>query len=198
MGRVAVANRSMVGWSRMYLNEISEAEEDGREAAEMAEKVGQNRAEMLGRQLVAFMCFEQGALDTAQVEAEKATGLARRLGASNFIVQGLCHLSRIHSAKTEYDAARSKIDEAISIARKVGMTFFGPFVLGVRARLTDDNSIRTALLAEAEAILEKGFCVTVCFLPLACFNRRFDGFPIEPEVIVAYTALLENRLGFCQ
>jgi tetratricopeptide (TPR) repeat protein len=159
LGRVAVANRSMVGWSRMYLNEISEAAEDGREAAEMAEKVGQNRAEMLGRQLIAFMCIEQGALDAAQVEAEKATALARRLGASNFIVQGLCHLARIHSAQSEYDAARSHIDEAISIAREVGMTFFGPFVLGVRARLTDDNSLRSSLLEEAETILEKG-CVS--------------------------------------
>jgi tetratricopeptide (TPR) repeat protein len=159
LGRIAVANRSMVGWSRMYLNEISQARKDGHEAAETAEKVGQNRAEMLGRQLVAFMCIEQGALDAAQVETEKATVLARRLGASNFIVQGLCHSARIHFARSEYDAARSNLDEAISIAREVGMTFFGPFVLGVRARLTDDNSLRATLLAEAEAILERG-CVS--------------------------------------
>jgi class 3 adenylate cyclase/tetratricopeptide (TPR) repeat protein len=159
LGRVAVANRSMVGWSRMYLNEISEAEEDGREAAEMAEKVGQNRAEMLGRQLVAFMSIEQGELDAARVEAEKSTALARRLDANNFIAQGFCLLARIDNANSEYDAARSNIDEAISIAREAGMTFLGPFVLGIRARLTDDNSTRTALLAEAEAILEKG-CVS--------------------------------------
>ena len=41
LGRIEVANRHMIGWSRMYLNEIKDACEDGLAAAEMAGKVGQ-------------------------------------------------------------------------------------------------------------------------------------------------------------
>ena len=47
-GRIEVANRSMVGFSRVYLNEPRQAREDGDAAARVAAMVGQPRAELLG------------------------------------------------------------------------------------------------------------------------------------------------------
>ena len=47
-GRIEVANRSMVGFSRVYLNEPRQAREDGDAAARAAAMVGQPRAELLG------------------------------------------------------------------------------------------------------------------------------------------------------
>lgn len=159
LGRVEVANRHMVGWSRMYLNEIAEACEDGRAAAKMASKVGQNRAEMLGRLLAGFMYAEQDQLARARDEVERGVTLARRLGASNFVAEGLCILSRVCAADGCINEARKHIREAVHNVREAGLTFFGPFVLGNAARLTEDPSERSSLLAEAGKILEKG-CVS--------------------------------------
>lgn len=159
LGRIEVSNRHMVGWSRMYLNEIAEAGEDGRATAEMAQKVGQNRAEMLGRLLASYMHAEQCELDAGREQAERATALARRLGANHFVAQGLCHLAKAHMAEGSIDAARECIDEALGILREVGMTFFGPLALGTAARLMGESSERASVLAEAEAILDKG-CVS--------------------------------------
>jgi tetratricopeptide (TPR) repeat protein len=159
LGRIEVANRHMVGWSRMYLNEIDEACEDGQAAAEMAKRVGQNRAEMLARQLTGFMHIEQGQLDLGREETERATALARRLGANNFVAEGLCYLAKVLMAEGRLDDARQHIEEALHIIREVGTTFFGPLILGNAARLTKDPSQRVSLLTEAETILENG-CVS--------------------------------------
>ena len=59
-GRIEVANRSMVGFSRIYLNEAPQAKEDGDAAARAAALVGQPRAELLGETMGAFACYELG------------------------------------------------------------------------------------------------------------------------------------------
>jgi class 3 adenylate cyclase/tetratricopeptide (TPR) repeat protein len=159
LGRIEVANRHMVGWSRLYLNEITEACEDGLAAASMAEKVGQNRAEMLGRLLAGCAYIEQDDLGSARNQIEKGIALARRLSAGNFIAQGLCWLSKVLAAEGNLDEERNHIGEAVNILRDVGMTFFGPLVLANAARLTEDHEQQSLLLAEAEDILKMG-CVS--------------------------------------
>jgi hypothetical protein len=143
----------------MYLNEIREACADGLAAAEMAERVGQNRAEMLGRLVAGFMHAEQRQLDAGREEVEKAIALARRLGASHFIVEGLCIGAMIHMAAERSDEASRVVGEALGILRDAGMTFFGPLALGLAARLTTEARARASLLSEAEAILDRG-CVS--------------------------------------
>ena len=159
LGRVEVANRSMVGWTRMYLNEISEACEDGLAAAEKAQRVGQSRAEMLGRMVAGYMHIEQGRLNAGREEVEKALSLARRLGASHFVAEALCFGAMIERAEGRLDAAKRNADEALRILRQVGMTFFGPLALGMAARLSNISSEQAAFLGEAEAILKEG-CVS--------------------------------------
>ncbi len=103
--------------------------------------------------------IERCNLQAAREEADRGTGLARRLGASHFTAQGLCWLAKISAAEQRLDEAREHIDEAISILRDVGMGFFGPLVLGNAARFADDTAQRAKLLGEAEAVLQKG-CVS--------------------------------------
>lgn len=159
LGRVAVANRSMVGWTRMYLNEVVEACADGLAAAEMAEKVGQNRAEMLGRLVAGFMFIEQGQLDSARAQVDLGLGLARRLGARHFIAEALCFRTMIFMAEGRPAEATATVGEAIGILRGAGMTFFGPTALGLAARLAEDEGERRSHLSEAEDILSSG-CVS--------------------------------------
>jgi class 3 adenylate cyclase/tetratricopeptide (TPR) repeat protein len=159
LGRIEVANRHMVGWSRMYLNEVAAAGEDAHAAAEMAVRVGQNRAEMIARLLISLVNVECCDLEVAREEGEKGIALARRLGASHFVAQGLCWLAKIAVAERRREEARQYIDEAIGIVRDVGLGFFGPLALGTAARLAEDAALRASLLKEAEAALEKG-CVS--------------------------------------
>ena len=83
-GRIEVANRSMVGFSRIYLNEVPQAKEDGDAAARAAALVGQPRAELLGETMGAFACYEQGDFDLIQGYLGRTMRLARQLGARRF------------------------------------------------------------------------------------------------------------------
>src|SRR5205823_10944297 len=62
-GRIEVANRSMVGASRIYLNDSQQARDDGAATVRAAALVGQPRAEMLGETIGVFACYELGAYD---------------------------------------------------------------------------------------------------------------------------------------
>ena len=53
-----MANRSMVGFSRLYLNQLHSALEDGFETVEAATKVGNQRAQMMGEIMAVFVLYE--------------------------------------------------------------------------------------------------------------------------------------------
>lgn len=155
LGRIEVANRHMVGWSRLFLNETNEAGEDARAAIEMATRVGQSRAEMIARGLLCLVHIERGETEAANNEAARYLAITKRLGAAQFSAQAHCWLARIHAAQMRFDEARTCIGEAASIVRRAGTGFFGPLVLGVAARLAPDANRRQALLSEANAALER-------------------------------------------
>jgi len=157
-GRIEVANRSMVGWTRNHLMEIFEAREDGLAAIEMAREVSHQRAELIGLQLLGLVELETGNFEAALNYTERGTKLARTLGADNFVAHSSMLRASPLIALGEISEARDIIDEAEGLLRKVGMTFIGPAVLGVKAALSEDPNQRKNLLAEAESILESG-CV---------------------------------------
>jgi tetratricopeptide (TPR) repeat protein len=157
-GRIEVANRHMIGWSRIYLMEFGEAIEDGLAAAAMAAKVSHHRAEQLGYILAGRVEIELGRSDDAREHLERALAIARRIGAGNFEAQSLCLLGQLCAAQDRMDEARQNVEQAMTVVRKVGMTFIGPTVLAVHASLSDDRASRSAALKEAETILDSG-CV---------------------------------------
>ena len=77
-GRIEVANRSMVGFSRAYLNELLQAREDGDAAARVAAMVGQPRAELLGETMGVLSSLRAGGLrgDAGVFDAFVAPGPA--------------------------------------------------------------------------------------------------------------------------
>jgi tetratricopeptide (TPR) repeat protein len=158
-GRIEVANRHMVGWTRIYQMEFREAWNDGLETAVMAGKVSHHRAEMLGLSLAGYVEIEMGKLDDARRHLDQALALARRLGAANFEAQTLRFLGRLAAVEGNKSDARKFLDQAIGVVRTVGMTFIGPTVLAQRAAVSDDPVERRSALAEAESILDAG-CVS--------------------------------------
>jgi tetratricopeptide (TPR) repeat protein len=156
LGRIEVANRSMVGFSRMYLNEPCEALEDGLEAVQATARVGHQRAEMLAETLCVQVHLETGALDRAEEHLGRMFGLARRLGARRFEAQGFEFEGRMLLARgLRADAARA-LRRSLTMSREVGAQFIGPRTASALALAVADPAERRSWLAEGEALLARG------------------------------------------
>ncbi len=155
---IETSNLHMVGWSRLYLNELEEAEADGLATTEKAVGIRHYRAQLLGRSLTAFVRMEKGDFDWARGQADIALEISRRLGAGSFEAEALALLSRINLLKGRVAEACAQAEQALAISRRVGMRFFGPFILGTMALMADSRERRREIFAEAESILHRG-CV---------------------------------------
>ncbi|MBV9983048.1 adenylate/guanylate cyclase domain-containing protein [Bradyrhizobium sp.] len=155
-GRIEVANRSMVGFSRMYLNEIRQAREDGDAAARVAALVGQPRAELLGEIAGAFACYELAEYEAAKAYLARVMRIARQLGARRFEAQGLEMEARLLLHAGRRAEAESLLREALAICRDAGMQFCGPKVISALSRAVESPGERATLLAEGEAMLGRG------------------------------------------
>jgi len=155
-GRIEVANRSMVGFSRLYLNEGREAREDGAAAALAAAIVGQPRAEMLGETMGVFACYELGDYDAMSARLERESQLIRQLGALRFEAQNLEMRARLALDAGRREEALSAARQALGICREAGMQFCGPKVIGVLTRAVGDRAERLRLVAEGENLLGRG------------------------------------------
>lgn len=157
-GRIEVANRHMVGWTRCHLMEHAEALEDAKEAIRMATTVSHQRAKLLGLILAGMIESEFGHFVEAASYLEPALDLARTLGAGNFEAQTLRLSGLVRAGQGRLAEARNLAELAVDVVRKVGMTFIGPAVLAAKASLTGDPEESKNALLEAESILASG-CV---------------------------------------
>lgn len=155
-GRIEVANRSMVGFSRIYLNEARQARVDGDEAARAAALVGQPRAELLGEMMGAFACCELGEHDAMKAYLERSMRLARQLKARRFEAQAMEMQARILLEEDRREDAALLLRDALSICRDAGAQFCGPKVASALSRAVEDPAERDALLNEGREMLLRG------------------------------------------
>jgi len=155
-GRIEVANRSMVGFSRVYLNEARQAREDGEAAARAASLVGQPRAELLGETMGVFASYELGDFVSLETHLDRTMQLARQLGARRFEAQALEMKARVVLDQGDRAKAAATLREALAICKEAGTQFCGPKVASAFARAVDDAAQRAALLAEGQEMLERG------------------------------------------
>ena len=155
-GRIEVANRAIVGFSRIYLNEVRQAKEDGDAAARAAALVGQPRAELTGESLRAHACYEHGDFDLVQGYLDRMMRLARQLGARRFEAGALELQARVLLDTGRRAEAAEMLREALAISRETGIRFEGPKIISALSRAEDDPVERAALLAEGKEILRRG------------------------------------------
>jgi tetratricopeptide (TPR) repeat protein len=155
-GRIEVANRSMVGFSRIYLNEPRQARDDGAATVRAAALVGQPRAEMLGETIGVFACVELGAYDEMKIHLEREMRLIRQLGARRFEAQNLEMQARALIDAGPSAEAIAPLRDALAICREVGMQFTGPRVYSALSRAVESKAERDCLLAEGEELLRRG------------------------------------------
>jgi class 3 adenylate cyclase/tetratricopeptide (TPR) repeat protein len=155
-GRIEVANRSMVGFSRLYLNEARQAQEDGDAAARAAALVGQPRAELLGETMGMFACCELGDYESMTAYIERTIRIARQLGAKRFEAQGLEFQGRLLLANGRRAEAVEILSAALAMCREAGLRFCGPMVLSALAWAVEDGAERMQLLDEGQELLRNG------------------------------------------
>ncbi len=155
-GRIEVANRSMVGFSRLYLNEARAGREDGAAAVRAAAMVGQPRAELLGATMGILACFELGEFAAMEAHLVRATRLVRQLGARRFEAQSLAMRGRVLLHTGRRAEALAPLREALAICGDIGMQFAGPLTLATLCRAVTDHGERVQLLAQGEEVLRRG------------------------------------------
>ncbi|WP_321934682.1 adenylate/guanylate cyclase domain-containing protein [Paraburkholderia sp. J8-2] len=155
-GRIEVANRSMQGFSRIYLNDPRQAREDAVAAVGAAELVGQPRAQLLGETLGVFSCYELGDMQAMQVHLDLERRVIRQLGARRFEAQNVEMQGRVWLADGRRSEALEALREAIAISREVGTQFSAPKALSALAGAVDEHDERLRLLAEGEDLLRRG------------------------------------------
>jgi len=159
LGQIEVANRHMVGWSRIFLMEYPEALQDAVACIELARKVGHQRAEMIGSDLAGLVELESGRFSESRAYLERGLLLAQNLNAGSFVAQARMLLARLAMAEDEIGEAREHAGYALDVIRKTGVIFIGPSVLAVCAVLAETAEKRSAYFQEAVDILDAG-CVS--------------------------------------
>jgi class 3 adenylate cyclase/tetratricopeptide (TPR) repeat protein len=154
-GRIEVANRAMVGFSRLFLNEARQAREDGDAAARATALVGQPRAKLIAEFAGAYACHELGEYGAMKDYLERAMRLARQLGARRFEALALQMQARILLHTGHHAEAAEILREALAICKEAGMQFTGT-VISALSRAVADPAERVALLTEGEEMLTRG------------------------------------------
>ena len=152
LGAIEIANWSMVGCARRYTNQLREAWDDSLAAIDAAKRAGNQRAEIIALQN-AWLLRDMARLEEARPYFEQALALARSLGAHMFEPINLTELAFIASLQGDAGMASSLIEQAWSISQENRPAFIGPWVLGVRARITDNPEIREDSFREGERLL---------------------------------------------
>jgi class 3 adenylate cyclase/tetratricopeptide (TPR) repeat protein len=156
LGRIEVANLSMLGFTREYVNELREALKNGLDTIELALKVDHRRAELLGRMMVLQILTEMIDVDAAKEHLKEAWVLVGRLGARRFEPALLTYEAKLLRACGRRVEAMKLCERAMIICREIGVEFTGPRVLGELALDTDDPERRRQALHESECILRMG------------------------------------------
>ena len=154
-GRIEVANLSMVGHCLFYLNRFEEALRSSREAMTLARRVGHQRAEIIAANAVRMLSFMLDT-DAAKANVERILELARQIGAQRFEAEGMIAHAAILALAGRKSEALAITLRGLDAARKTGIRFLGPDLLGQLAILTEDDALRCRSLAEGEELLRAG------------------------------------------
>ena len=153
LGKTEVANLPMAAFTLLFAGEPAKALSAAQEAIKLGENTGQLRAQVIAHH-AAYLC-RQGrlGLEAASMHATKAIALSQQLQAPRFEAESLAFRADLHRLAGCLSEARTVIDEALEIARRSGMAFFGPSLLAIAALISTDPTEQRALLAEAEALV---------------------------------------------
>jgi hypothetical protein len=146
----------MAAFTRWFAGETMEALKEAREAIAAARRVGHKRAEMVAHH-AAYFCLETLAqFDLAADHVMQSLLLAQQLHAPRFEAEALAFCANLNRLRGNLAYAGSAIEQGLAMARKTGMSYIGPFMLGIAALIADVRTLKYELLSEADHLLAAG------------------------------------------
>ncbi|HEY7641306.1 MAG TPA: BTAD domain-containing putative transcriptional regulator [Steroidobacteraceae bacterium] len=155
---VLLSNLPMMAVTHMYCGDAAASRESCREGLELARRVGDLRGELLVHLTLASGLLIQAQLDDSRRHARQVLQLAKQLGARRFEAESLGILAATLIAEDPAQALQLSKD-ALAIGRETGMSYCGPMLLSMVARLTSSPAERASALAEGGELLAAG-CVS--------------------------------------
>jgi class 3 adenylate cyclase/tetratricopeptide (TPR) repeat protein len=153
LGRIEVSNQPMYGHTMLLELELRDSLAAGQEAVALAVTVGQKRAEMIAHHVCIGAHLELGYYEEARPHIERARMIVRELEAWRFEPENFAFLAEVEVECGRPDLALPLVEEALLLARKTAMGYWGPALLAYNAWLADDEAKRGAFLMEAETLL---------------------------------------------
>ena len=193
-GRIELANLPMLALTGIFRLELRATLAESRTAIAAAAQAGQPRAEGIALDAAAIVLLEFLELDEAERHMVRALALARQLGSRRFEAEGLHFIGETRYTAGRIVEARELARQSLAINRIVGMSYQGPFSLGLLAATTDDAEERRSGLAEGEALLEAGSLAhnhlwfRRCAIDIAIANGDWDEAERHADALAAFTA----------
>jgi tetratricopeptide (TPR) repeat protein len=161
-GSIEVAYLTMQLDTHFFRGDLPKVFPDCHKAIEMATRVGNRRAEFFNHWSQIFYSLELhcGADAAAKQSLAAARNIVEQLGLRRcepFVIMTTCKLAIFEQQPIDVDA---ELRRAYAICQETGMTFAGPWVLGMLASLTKDPENRECALREGQRVLSEQICVS--------------------------------------
>jgi tetratricopeptide (TPR) repeat protein len=155
---VLLSNLPMLAITNTYCGDVAASRENCREGLDLARRVGDLRGELLVHLTMATGLLMQAHLDDCRSHARQAMKLAQQLGARRFEAECMGMVAQTMVAVDPAQALQLTKD-GLHLGRETGMSYCGPMLLSMIARLTPSGPERASALAEGEQLLAAG-CVS--------------------------------------
>lgn len=169
-GAVEMSYLSMRADTHVYHLDFARAAADLNRAIELAASVGNGRAEFFALWGLSYHELDIGFAPVDRVAARQSRerAIVEQLGLRRCEPLLEMTAAMIAAARGEGASATASLREAFDISVETGVTFVGPWVLGLLAATTADDELRLWALNEGARILDSETCVGHNYL---CFYR---------------------------
>lgn len=156
LGRIEVANLSMLAFTQCLSGDVHGALEIGRAAVAAARRVGNRRGEIIAYHGLILVFLELDDLEESRRSLQSAHATAIELKARRFEAESVGLMAQLARISGDRATATAKAREALAMARETGIEYVGPMILGELAASTDDEVERRSARDEAIALLARG------------------------------------------
>jgi tetratricopeptide (TPR) repeat protein len=161
-GSIEVAYLIMQFDTHFFRGNLPQVFADCEKAIEMATRVGNRRAEFFNHWNHIFYSLELhcGADAAAKRSLAAARNLVEQLGLRRcepFVIMASCKVNAVERQPCDVEA---ELRRAYAICQETGVTFAGPWVLGMLASLTKNPEARDWALREGQRVLSEQVCVS--------------------------------------
>jgi class 3 adenylate cyclase/tetratricopeptide (TPR) repeat protein len=200
-GRIEVANAPML--ASLSADAKTVLLEIGR-AIDAAAKARQPRAELTGHLIAMSWLLCSGRPTAIKSHFDRAQEIILQIGSRRLSAMNVTIMAEAHRQLGDRERAVAMHEEALAIAREIGMSYVGGIILAFRALATHDTlDMRRASLREGERVVSEGSVSTTtlffyCFAIESCLlaedwgearrlaDRLIMSFALEQPPIVAF------------